>query len=187
MDFRRGDFMLKIDWALGWGNLPSLVIEEDLALIAMDECEFQFNNGIWYHIQKNGLVRYFAHSGRDVNEGGFGGAVFNFLYNGKPHRVVGPWSSRASALNTRLPEEEQVADIKLINTSKYPTHCGILISELVTRWNSEDAYLLRALNRYSDEHGPVTASLANDCIKKPDGFITDQNYEYQIFAEPTNV
>lgn len=176
--------MLKIEWMMGYGNLPHFILEETLALTPREESEYEFIDGLWYHIQKNGIVRYFAHSGFDRNEGGYGGAAFTFLHNGEKKRLVGPWSSRASALNMRLPADKQVVDIRLDNGSQYPTNCGILVSELVERWDSDEAYLLRALNRYDGEHGAITASLAPDRILKPNGYMTDDNYEYEIFAKP---
>jgi hypothetical protein len=179
--------MIKIDWALGYGNQPRIILEESLDLTPREDTEFEFKEGMWWNIQTNGLVRYFHHQGGDDNAGGFGGATFKFLHKGEPCQVRGPWSSRASWLNTLLPEEQQIADIVLHNGKQYPISIGILISELVSRWD-QDAYLLRSLGKVpTGEHGGVTASLAPNCILKPDNSRYDPANDYQIFAEPKGV
>lgn len=175
--------MIKINWMIGLGNLPRIILEEELDFLPREECDFLFKNGMFYHIQENGLVRYYAHSGADKNEGGFGGANITINYQGKPKVLKGPWSGRASYLNQSLPVHLQVADITLLNR-RGPQPTGILVSELVKRWD-QDAYLLRSLE--ARENGSITASLAPDCIRKPDGSRMDKAHKYQIFKEPTNV
>ncbi len=173
--------MLKIDWMESFGNDPRIYIEEDLDIHATNECEFTFKNGMWYHIQKNGIVQYLAHTGQNRNEGGFGGASFTILHNGEPLTLRGPWSGRASYLNMSLPANQQVADIYIDNGHRR-VYTGMLISELVKRWD-KPAYLLR--KKSDGEAGGVTASLATDCILKRDG-VRRAIGEYEIFAEPVN-
>lgn len=174
--------MLKINWREQFSNLPTFTLEEDLALLPRNECEFEFKDGIWWYIQANGLVRYFAHSGEDKNEGGFGGANFDILYKGEPKVLKGPWSSRASYLNTLLPPNKQVAEINLNNGKATNMHIGILVSELIDRWSFTDAYLLRSITER--ENGSFTASLAPDCIRKPNGMRLDPAHKYEVVAEP---
>lgn len=174
--------MIRINWLEGFGNLPTFTLEESLDLLPREECEFQFKNGIWWHIQDNGLVRYYAHSGADKNEGGFGGAVFEIRHKGQQKMLKGPWSSRASYLNTLLPANKQVAEINLNNGKSTNTHIGILVSELIDRWESQEAYLLRSITER--EKGSYTASLAADCIRKPDGMRFDPAHKYEVVAEP---
>lgn len=178
--------MLKIDWMLGYGNLPRICVEDSLDLLPREECRFTFKEGMWYHIQKNGLVRYLAHSGLDKNEGGFGGSLIDILdEDGNPKTLKGPWSSRASYLNTLLPADQQIADIKLYN-GRSRIHVGILVSELVKLWDV-NAYLLREQRAKGLEQGSFTASLANDCILKPNGARLDVSKGgYEIVAEPVN-
>ncbi len=175
--------MLNINWREGYTNNPTILIEDNLDLLPREECEFIQVEGMFYHIQKNGLVRYFAHDGSDRNMGGFGGSIFTILHNGKEKELKGPWSGRASFLNMFLSEEEQTADISVFNGRSYMS-VGILISELSKLWD-QDAYLLRSLNKEKNcEHGAVTASLAKNCILKPDRTRYDPSYDYEIFAEP---
>jgi hypothetical protein len=173
--------MLKIDWALGFGNHPRIIVEDTLDLLPREECEFEFKDGMWWHIQDNGLVRYFAHGFNDENEGGFGGANITVMHKGEPFVLRGPWSSRASWLNTLLPEDKQIADIRLYGRG-YPISIGILVSKLVDMWD-QDAYLLRGV-RSGPEQGPITASMAPDCILKPDGSRYDPDQKYKVYAEP---
>lgn len=174
--------MLKIDWALGYGNLPHIILEEEMGIIAREECEFTFKDGIWYHIQDNGLVHYYAHSGKDINEGGYGGANITIMHNGEPKILKGPWSSRASCVS--MVAGEPIADIRLITNARWPHYMGILVSELVKRWDQE-AYLLRGKPREEGaEPGAVTVSLANNCILKPDNSRYDPATDYEVFAEP---
>ena len=173
--------MIKIDWALGYANLPRIIVEDSLDLLPREECDFTYKDELWYHVQKNGLVRYFAHSGLDRNEGGFGGANITIRHNGEPKVLKGPWSSRASCVGERL--GEAVADISLDNGRGHPIHIGILVSKLVEMWNL-DAYLLREIrNDGKGEQGAVTASLDAHCILKPDDMILDRGAKFEIFAE----
>ena len=178
--------MIKIDWMLGYANLPRIILEDQLDFMPREECEFEFKDGMWWHIQENGLVRYMAHSGLDKNEGGFGGAVFTIRHNDELKTLKGPWSSRAAWLNTLLPEDKQVADVILDNGKQYRSSCGVLVSELANRWDT-DAYLLRALNtKEGPEQGSFTASMAPDCILKPDGQRIDVAQSYEVIKEPVS-
>ncbi len=174
--------MININWLEGLGNLPQIIIEDDLDMMPREDCEYTFVDGMWYHIQKNGIVRYFSHNGKDVNQGGFGGASFTFLHKGQPKTLMGPWSGRASYLNMFLKPEYQVADVTVYN-GRNSISCGILVSKLITLWD-QDAYLLRSTDKNKPEQGAITASLAPNCILKPDNSRYDPAYDYQVFAEP---
>jgi hypothetical protein len=186
MDYQSGRYyMLRIEWMEGYHNLPNIVLEEALDLEPLEESEFTFKDGLWYHIQANGLVQYFAHTGEDVNQGGFGGRLFTILHNGEPKVLKGPWSSRAACVD-RV-QDQRVMDIRLDNGKGYPRYCGILVDEVIKRWD-QPAFLLRRKVTKPDvmfglEQGPFTASLANDCILKPSGMRIDEG-EYEVFAEP---
>lgn len=179
--------MIKIEWMFGFGNTPRIVLEEDLDLLPREDLEFEHKDGLWWAIQPNGLVRYFAHSGRDVNEGGFGGSSFDIMHKGQRKTLKGPWSSRAACVNMMLPADKQIADITLYNRNRHPISIGILASELVNRWSDVDAFLIRAL-RNNPEQGPLTASTVYNGLKKPDGqdFGSSSDIDYEIFCNPFN-
>lgn len=176
--------MIIIDWRFGFSNDPSIIVEDSLDLLPREECRFQQGHGMFWHIQENGLVRYFSHSGEDKNEGGFGGSVFDILdAEGNPKTIKGPWSGRASYLNMFMSDEYQVADIN-VNNGRNKIYCGILVSKLAELWDV-DAYLLRA-KRKEKEQGSYTASMAPDRILKPDGSLgfDRDSLGYEIVKEP---
>lgn len=174
--------MLRINWMEAFSNLPRLILEEDLALHPREECDFHFKDNMFYHIQDNGIVRYFAHSGHDRNEGGFGGAPFTIRVDGKEKILKGPWSGRASYLSMLI--DTPIADVTLDNGRGHPMNVGILVDELVNRWEHPEAYLLRSIPKDTNEPGSVTASLAPDLILKPNGLKLDKMFDYEVFAEP---
>lgn len=171
--------MLKIEWNEEYSNFPDIIIEVDNEpLNKRENCEFERYEDIWIHVQGNGFVRYFAHSGSNINEGGFGGAPFYFLYKGEPKCLEGAWSSRASIVNCLTPY--QIVDVTL--KGQYSTSGAITLEKLKEMWDIP-AYLLRC-EMFGGEI-LYLPSMAKDRVMKPSGKTYENITVLEVIAEPS--
>lgn len=195
---------LDVRWYTQYANTP------DLVLVKGDDEMPYFDGALWrrladinttqpyrrpqssifvaYH--PNGLVKYFAHSGREgVNEGGYGGAIFSIdLEDVGLVRLVGPWSSRAACVNMHLPAEQQIMDVlvRLPRGSLLSAACKVVAAAWLIDREGLPYYIIRGVPRLSDkrlrrysgdraaalaglEFGAPCISLAPNLVRKPDG------------------
>lgn len=88
----------KVQWNLEWANSPSLDLLVD-HLPSLKEMQFEKKGGSYY-AENEGYVEFFHYNGPDR---GFGGHHFHLtMKNGKEEILIGPWSSRAGAMNSKF-------------------------------------------------------------------------------------
>lgn len=176
--------MIEINWMNGWSGYPEIIVEDELDLLPMESLDFtEVTQGVWLHTQKNGLVRYFSHSGSDRNEGGFGGRIITGRVKGVERVWCGPWSSRASYINTMC--EPKIVDIKLRNSAGNSTTTAILLSKLLELWDLPYA-LIEGIDPPS-ENGPIVPSLYSYGVVKPDrSSVTDRYTKFIVHRKEDN-
>ena len=89
---------VKVNWSLGWDNNPTLRVLLDRE---PDPKDFRFEkSGGFYYAVFGDAVRFFFHSGEPEVQEGYGGLVMKLkMRDGSLSTLVGPWSSRAGAVN----------------------------------------------------------------------------------------
>lgn len=153
---------LSVDWLENYDNYPKFVIRTAYANIPkLKDCEMEFHNGIWIHIAENGFVRYFSHSGSSRNEGGFSGAAFTFKHKGQTKTLFGPWSSRASYVNTL---GFNIVDV--IFDTEIGRCAGAVTLDLILSL-AKDIYIVQTLGK----EPIILPSMAPNYVQKPNGKI----------------
>lgn len=173
---------LSVNWMEKYGNCPYFVLEASKDLIPqLKSCEMSFHNGMWVHVAPNGFVRYFAHSGSDRNEGGYGGAAFTFLHNGQEKTLYGPWSSRAGCVNQL---GYDVVDITL-RDPRGGSYAACITKALLMQLLDEQQPDFYVVEDVTGE--PVCyPSMHYDRIMKPNFQEIDRNHEFRTIWRPEN-
>ena len=85
-----------VRWMEGWGNRPTIEIAVDKL---PDRSEFRYEQrDSLYYAELDGLVNFFSYSRPGE---GYGGRRFDLVMtDGSKKTLVGPWSSRAGAMNS---------------------------------------------------------------------------------------
>jgi hypothetical protein len=85
-----------VKWMEGWGNRPTIAIAVDKL---PDRSALRYEQrGSLYYAELEGLVSFFSYSRPDD---GFGGRHFDIVMtDGSKKKLIGPWSSRAGAMNS---------------------------------------------------------------------------------------
>lgn len=181
---------IDVDWMEGWGNTPRIKLRGPIEDGSVRRAHFeaslwkqyrlQDGKSLWVTTHPNGFVRYLSHSGRDVDEGGFGGAVFNIHdERGNPRQLRGPWSSRATCVNMVVEPEDHIMDtdqgavridafLELCRTYKFPYY--------VVRGKKEKG-----------EPEAVAVSVRPDGIFKPSGMKCmdyKKDAQYEVLYSP---
>lgn len=74
-----------------------------------------------FRAQHGDFGRFFAWVGPH-NEGGFGGSTFEItMLDGTTQKLLGPWSSRAGAINSVFPDHDPLVDC--VTTDNYTQAC----------------------------------------------------------------
>lgn len=179
---------IEVDWMEGYGNAPRIQLQGPAADHAVRHAWFQA--GIWkqYPIEDkylwvlthpNGFVRYLSHSGKDIDEGGFGGAVFTiYLEGGVRKELRGPWSSRATCVNMVVPEGDHVMD-----TDQGALRIDAFI--LLCQQFNFPYYVVRGKSKGSEPES-VRVSTRPDGVYKPNGAGDWQNgsLEFEVLYDP---
>lgn len=100
---------VSVNWMEDYGNSPRVTIylREDLDMYdyvgsgnKVFETRTKDKAVGWFGENEHGFVSFFAHSGEDRNEGGFGGNIYTLKMKDGTEKVLkGPWSSRPGAMN----------------------------------------------------------------------------------------
>lgn len=86
----------KVNWGEGYANSPSLDILVD-KMPDLNDLRHR-RKGNLYYAELDGYVDFFSYTSPDR---GFGGRTFNItMENGEKKALHGPWSSRASVMNS---------------------------------------------------------------------------------------
>lgn len=184
------------EWMENYSNPP------DICLIGAKDDPFNYFQGgvqadeipaggkhLYYGAHPNGLVRYFVHCGNEsVNEGGYGGAAFHVVVEGRGLLTLrGPWSSRASVVNMFVDPKDYVVDIAF--RSRYLMSTAIRLSALqwLARHHDFPSFILRGRSASRAEQGAITCSTRADGIFKPEGSkpATLEKWDYyEVFYAP---
>lgn len=154
------------DWMEGYGNYPSIILHVDeipeINPIMADK------DGIWYGCDEaTGLARYYAWKG-PLNEGGFGGAKITINTAEGEKQLLGPWSSRATAVNKVFRLNDPIVDVYLQRTTDvWRKHVAIKLSVLMEL--SLPFFLVR--EDTFPEAGPILPSVSPYRIEKPSGMV----------------
>lgn len=169
---------------------------------------------IYYAQHPMGFVKYFSHSGTpNVNEGGFGGAISgvhtnqvfidgNLFIPRTPiaaRALRGPWSSRATAVNTYFPDSPRrhIMDVDIIHgKERVRRAAGAMLIDAV-RFLAEhfqpEFHIVREAGSSKvilpNEQNPYTASISPSKLKKPGGKCFASNAvskELEILYSPKN-
>lgn len=88
---------IEVDWMERYANTPQwLVHVEELPEHKPYTLNYAQHGTLYVAETWSGYVNFYAYSGPDR---GFGGRIFPILVDGKPKDLIGPWSSRAGAVN----------------------------------------------------------------------------------------
>lgn len=92
----------EINWNLGLGNLPDLVIHTDSNIPDFIYESKEISGGTLYFAEKDGFVSFLAENSK--NRRGFAGRNFSLqMQSGEIRQVKGPWSSRPGVINNFFP------------------------------------------------------------------------------------
>jgi len=95
---------------------PRVEVELDRKY-ASDHLRFEHRAGLW-RADDGVLGCFYAHSGNERNEGGFGGAVVDItMIDGTKKKLAGPWSSSPSSVNATFHDRLPLMDVVLKNSS----------------------------------------------------------------------
>lgn len=181
---------IDVNWMESYGNTPRIKLRGPIEDRGVRKALFgagiwkQYpvsGTSLWVLTHPNGFVEYLAHSGRDVDEGGFGGAVFTvYVEGGHKKELRGPWSSRATCVNMVLPSEDHIMDtdqgairidafIELCKAYKFP------------------CYVVRGHVEGETEPEAVEVSTRPDGIFKPSGMKCmdyKKDAQYEVLYSP---
>jgi hypothetical protein len=135
---------LTIDWMNGWANDPIIEIHTD---VLPEGYTYERNMGCYFGtIDGSDFVDYFYYE-RPGN--GYGGAKFDLnMKDGTVHTLIGPWSSRASVMNSMgFPHCTEVVII-LPNENRYS---GAMLVPRVEELLVESGIPARLEFNYSDQ------------------------------------
>ena len=166
---------IDVDWMEGWGNSPRIMLRgpcEDYK-ITRDWFEAGIwkqypieDSSLWILTHPNGFVKYMAHSGKDINEDGFGGTFFHIHLEGGVQKVLkGPWSSRATCCNIVLEPQDWIMDLGNMA-------CAIRIDafvELCREFKFQYFVVRQQSTRKNGEPRAVEVSTRPDGAYKPNG------------------
>ncbi len=99
--------------------------------------------GVLYRGEEGDAVRFFAYTGPGR---GFGGAHFDItLLDGTPVTLIGPWSSRAGAVNKFFPDREPVVEVLYDRNVVAHVRKDALVRvgiqlEPIDRWGDSEVY-----------------------------------------------
>lgn len=89
---------VQIDWMESYGNNPAITVIVDENLPRYDEVVWKKKGNLYYSILPCGIIQKFFHNPN--NQTGFNGSTFKLpMEDGTIEELVGPWSSRAEAIN----------------------------------------------------------------------------------------
>lgn len=144
---------MKINWQQGLANGPRIQVLVD-KIPKREELNFMRKGNLYLAI-KEGYAQYFSWSGTK-NDGGFYGAIWHVIVEGKPTDVLGPWSARAGFINRHF--ETQIIDVQMtddpVHFEKDQFVLGGITLELVKEgleWCSEAPLLVKI----EEENGDI--------------------------------
>ena len=92
-----------INWWKDFANSPQLtiILAAGVSVPARSDYRYSKKGNLYYGFRGDHFVSYFSYSSPGK---GYGGATWDItMLDGTKEEVIGPWSSRASAVNTQFP------------------------------------------------------------------------------------
>lgn len=114
---------------------------------------------LWWSEHPLGFVSFYAHSGGEQNEGGFGGSNFNItLTDGTTKLLRGPWSSRPGYGNAR-----KIGSEPWLECGSFTVKLSLYLA-IVERF-LPDLYLFEYNWKPGQEWGLYVSAFADKCAK----------------------
>lgn len=160
-----------VRWNEGWLNHPQLILDVDRSEVNYDTMRYEQRGSIYY-AEREGLVSFFAYSGPGD---GYGGHEFPItMKDGTKKILKGPWSSRASAINS-MGFGPCLDMVFRFNGNEWHQGAGAItlrLAQRVMKQHNVKAYLIPM-----NCHGEVnfTPSVEPGRVVKPDGSYYDDN------------
>lgn len=128
---------VEIDWMEDYGNNPAITVVVNENLPRYYDVVWRKKGNLYYSILDCGIIKKFYHS--PTNQRGFNGSTFKLpMEDGTIEEVVGPWSSRAEAINEMTDINACDISLKIENTgNRYGSLC--IIKEVLQ--NVFDTYM----------------------------------------------
>jgi len=143
-----------VEWSDQFANDPMLELLVD-KIPTTSEMRFENKESMWV-AYNDGYVEFYSHTGRDENQRGFGGAVYDItLVDGTKKSLRGPWSSRAGVVNAIFPDRP-VVDVMITDDPEVFGRGYTFYSGHVTLDVAKQAAKLARVKLVKKDDGEVT-------------------------------